>query len=80
MGRAIDVDNRLDDQERRIKLLEGAVEDLIQHNTTTHHVDLNKELEKHEEKIREENKVVEPTETYKAPKKTTTKKSTAKVG
>jgi len=38
MGRAIDQDNRLDDHERRIKLLEDAMEELIQ--TRVHHVDL----------------------------------------
>lgn len=38
MGRAIDQDNRLDDHERRIKLVEDALEEMIQ--TKVHHVDL----------------------------------------
>tara|TARA_R100000808_G_scaffold25079_1_gene61459 strand:- start:16231 stop:16437 length:207 start_codon:yes stop_codon:yes gene_type:complete len=38
MGRAIDQDNRLDDHDRRLKLLEDAVEGLIQ--TTVTHRDL----------------------------------------
>ena len=38
MGRAIDQDNRLDDHDRRLKLVEDALEELIQ--TRVHHVDL----------------------------------------
>ena len=38
MGRAIDQDNRLDDHERRLKLIEDALEELVQ--TRVHHVDL----------------------------------------
>ena len=38
MGRAIDQDNRLDDHERRLKLLEDALEELVQ--TRGHHIDL----------------------------------------
>ena len=38
MGRAIDQDNRLDDHERRLKLLEDALEELVQ--TRVHHIDL----------------------------------------
>ena len=38
MGRAIDQDNRLDDHERRLKLIEDALEEMIQ--TKVHHVDL----------------------------------------
>mgnify|MGYP003151084197 CR=1 FL=1 len=50
MGRAINQDNRLDDHERRIKLIEDALEERIQ--TKVHHVDLHSDLDKHEEKIR----------------------------
>ena len=46
MGRAIDQDNRLDghdsklsDHDRRLKLIEDALEELVQ--TRIHHVDLN---------------------------------------
>ena len=38
MGRAIDQDNRLDDHERRLKLIEDALEEMVQ--TRVHHVDL----------------------------------------
>tara|TARA_Y100000310_G_C20443648_1_gene697302 strand:+ start:470 stop:700 length:231 start_codon:yes stop_codon:yes gene_type:complete len=38
MGRAIDQDNRLDDHEKRLKLVEDALEEMIQ--TRVHHVDL----------------------------------------
>ena len=38
MGRAIDQDNRLDEHERRLKLVEDALEELVQ--TRIHHVDL----------------------------------------
>ena len=47
MGRAIDQDNRLDDHERRLKLLEDALEEMIQ--TRVHHVDLSETLEPDEE-------------------------------
>ena len=43
MGRAIDQDNRLDDHERRLKLIEDALEELVQ--TKIHHVDLHDEEE-----------------------------------
>ena len=38
MGRAIDQDNRLDNHEKRLKLLEDALTEMIQ--TKVHHVDL----------------------------------------
>ena len=50
MGRAIDQDNRLDshdsklnDYERRLKLVEDALEEMVQ--TRVHHVDLHSEEE-----------------------------------
>ena len=43
MGRAIEQDNRLDDHERRLKLIEDALEELVQ--TRVHHVDLHDEEE-----------------------------------
>ena len=43
MGRAIDQDNRLDDHERRLKLVEDALEEMVQ--TRVHHVDLHGEEE-----------------------------------
>ena len=38
MGRAINQDNRLDDHERRLKLVEDALEEMV--HTRVHHVDL----------------------------------------
>ena len=58
MGRAIDQDNRLDALETRLKLVEDALEEMIQ--TRVHHVDLHDELGKHESDIR--NTVAEGTE------------------
>ena len=65
MGRAIEHDNRLDGHdirfekhETRIKLIEDALEELVQ--TKVHHVDLHDELDKHESDIR--NVVAEGTE------------------
>ena len=43
MGRAIDQDNRLDNLERRLKLVEDALEEMVQ--TRVHHVDLHDEEE-----------------------------------
>ena len=75
MGRAINDGNRLDDHEKRIKLLEGAMEEMIQ--TKVHHVDLHDEMDSHEERIRKENNVVEPDEVFTPPagkRKRTTRK------
>ena len=60
MGRAIDQDNRLDNLDRRLKLVEDALEELVQ--TRVHHVDLHEETTTH---IEEEK-----------PKKRKTKKET----
>ena len=60
MGRAIDQDNRLDDHERRLKLIEDALEELVQ--TRVHHVDLHDAIDEHEENIRRENAAIEGTE------------------
>ena len=43
MGRAIDQDNKLDDHERRLKLVEDALEEMVQ--TRVHHVDLHDDME-----------------------------------
>jgi len=43
MGRAIDQDNRLDNLERRLKLVEDALEEMVQ--TRVHHVDLHDDEE-----------------------------------
>ena len=76
MGRAIDQDNRLDDHERRLKLVEDALEEMVQ--TRVHHVDLHDE-DSHEERIRKEYNVVKPDEEFTPPagkRKRTTKRKT----
>ena len=40
MGRAISMENRQDDLDRRLKLVEGALEELVQNGTRVQHVDL----------------------------------------
>ena len=52
MGRAIDQDNRLDDHERRLKLIEDALEELVQ--TRVHHVDMHDMDKEYIEKLKEE--------------------------
>ena len=75
MGRAIDQDNRLDDHEKRLKLLEDAFAEMVQ--TRVHHVDLDDEMDKHEEKIREENSEAEEFTPPAGRRKKTTRKATA---
>ena len=82
MGRAIDDGKTLVDHEKRITLIEDALEEMLQ--TRVHHVDLNS-IDEHERKIREENSraegvALEPDEEYTAPvgkRKKTTKKTKA---
>ena len=82
MGRAIDQDNRLDDHERRLKLVEDALEELVQ--TKVHHIDLHDAMDKHEEDIRNvkaEGVEVEPDEEFLPPagkRKSTPKTKKAK--
>ena len=52
MGRAINTEKHMHALEQRIKLVEDALEEMIQ--TRVHHVDLHDKMEKHEEKIRKE--------------------------
>ena len=58
MGRAIDTENKLDALEVRLKLVEDALEEMIQ--TRVHHIDIHDKLDKHESDIR--NAVAEGTE------------------
>ncbi len=84
MGRAINNENDISDLKlsrdnhgRRIKLLEDALEEMIQ--TKVHHVDLHDELDKHEAEIRKEKIELKPDEEYTAPvgkRKKTTKAAT----
>jgi len=87
MGRAIDMENKMDVLGTRLKLVEDALEELLQNGTRVHHVDIHDEIDKHEERIREENAVlegtkVEPDEEFTPPankRKKTTRKKTATV-
>ena len=72
MGARIDMENRLDHLEKRLKLVEDALEELVQ--TRIHHVDL------HEETNHVEQTVVKPDEEFTPPagkRKKTTRKATA---
>ena len=60
MGRAIDMENRIDDHDRRLKLVENALEELVQ--TRIHHVDLTDE-----KTLRAEGIEVTPDEEFTAP-------------
>ena len=73
MGRAIDMENKIETLDRRLKLVEDALEELVQ--TKIHHVDLHESTKEMLE--------VEPDETFTPPvkiKKTTKKVKTDKVG
>ena len=85
MGRAIDVDKNIvelkssrDNHERRLKLVEDALEEMVQ--TRVHHVDLHDKMDSHEERIKKEYNVVKPDEEFTPPagkRKRTTKRKTA---
>ena len=72
MGRAIDMENKVDALEQRLKLVEDALEELVQ--TRIHHVDLTDTRD-----VVAEGVELEPDEVYTAPvgkrKKTTRKKT-----
>tara|TARA_Y100000310_G_scaffold275553_1_gene292154 strand:+ start:313 stop:543 length:231 start_codon:yes stop_codon:yes gene_type:complete len=74
MGRAIDMNNRQDDFERRLRLVEDALEEMIQ--TRVHHVDLTDT-----DNLKTEGIEIEPDEEFTPPagkrKKTTRKKAEA---
>ena len=77
MGRAIDHDNRLDDHERRLKLVENALEEMIQ--TRVHHVDLTENLDD-TRNVKVEGIEISPDEEFLPPagkRKKTTRKATA---
>ena len=78
MGARIDMENRQDELDRRLKLLEDAFAEMVQ--TRVHHVDLDDEMDKHEAKIRKENSALEPDEEFTPPvgkRKKATRKATA---
>ena len=75
MGRAIDMEKRQGELERRLQLVEDALEELSRElvsTTKVHHVDLHSDIK---EDVKIEGKEVEPVKT----KKTTKKKSKVKV-
>jgi hypothetical protein len=73
MGRAIDMENKLDVIDRRLKLVEDALEELVQ--TRVHHVDLHNDTRN----VMAEGIGIEPDEEFTPPagtrKKTATKKT-----
>jgi len=86
MGRAIDMENRQDELERRLKLVEDALEEMIQ--TKVHHIDLTEvtrdsKMANHELSVREtkaEGIEVKPDKKYTVPvskRKKTTRKTEA---
>ena len=80
MGRAIDMENKLDALEVRLRLVEDALEELVQ--TRVHHVDLHDALDKHESDIRNgvaEGVEVEPDEEFTPPAGKRKKAKTRKV-
>ena len=79
MGRAIDMENSLHALENRVKLVEDALEEMIQ--TRVHHVDLTEEVTS-ETTQTIKGTTLEPDEEYTAPvgkRKKTTKSKTATV-
>ena len=77
MGRAIDMENKLDHLEHRLKILEDAFEDSIQ--TKTHHVDLTDEMKTAvDEHLEEHGVTLKPDKTFTPPSKPTSKRNRAK--
>ena len=76
MGRAIDMENKLDAVERRLKLVEDALEELVQNGTRVHHVDLAGDLETTTVGVK--GVEIEPDEEFTAPVVTKKKRSRAK--
>jgi|TARA_R100000501_G_C2563917_1_gene73452 hypothetical protein len=63
MGRAIDVDNKIEKIDRRLKMVEDALEELIQ--TRVHHVDLTELTD--DTNVKAEGVEVEPDEEFTPP-------------
>ena len=68
MGRAIDMENKLDALTHRLNLVEDALEELVQ--TRIHHIDLHGE-----ERVKTEGVEIKPDQTF-APPTTKSKKTT----
>ena len=80
MGAKINMENRQDDLERRLKLVEGALEELVQNGTRVHHVDLMEDVtgSRNIKALDGEGVEVEPDEEFTAPVATTKKRRRAK--
>ena len=76
MGRAIAMENMLEALELRLKLVEDALEELVQNGTRVHHVDLTEDLDV--ANIIAEGVEVEPDEEFTAPVVTPKKRRRAK--
>ena len=77
MGAKINMENKLDELDRRLKLLEDAFEDSIQ--TKIHHVDLTDEMKTSvDEHLEEHGVTLEPDETFTPPVRTTSKRKRTK--
>jgi hypothetical protein len=78
MGRAITMENRQDDFDRRLKLVEDALEEMIQ--TKVHHVDLieeTRDIRAEGVEIKPDEKFTPATDTHKSTHKRTTRKAKA---
>ena len=69
MGARINMENRQDEFERRLKLVEGALEELLQNGTKVHHVDLTTEVTDKRNVVAEGTKIKEDTGDKKLDKK-----------
>jgi len=80
MGAKINMENRQDDLERRLKLVEGALEELVQNGTRVHHVDLMEDVtgSRNIKALDGEGVEVEPDEEFTAPVVTPKKRRRAK--
>ena len=66
MGAKINMENRQDDLEKRLKLVENALEELLQNGTRVHHVDLAEDITD-SRNVRTEGIEVKPDEEFRAP-------------
>tara|TARA_Y100000310_G_C20021745_1_gene507696 strand:- start:273 stop:497 length:225 start_codon:yes stop_codon:yes gene_type:complete len=74
MGRAIDMENKFDALEARLKLVEDALEEMIQ--TRVHHVDLTEDVKPIGVEVKPDEEFLPPT----GKRKKTTRTKTATVG
>ena len=77
MGRAINTDNKIDSIERRLKLVEDALEEMV--HTRVHHVDLHDTDKEYIDKLKEEQLKDEEFTPPAGKRKKTTKRKTVTV-